>query len=184
MIRSLTAAATLLLLALAARAGPDGDGAVGKPVPPWHLTDWINSAPLTVEGLRGKVVLVRWWTAPQCPHCAATAPSLNDFHKRYAGRGLVVVGAYHHKAKEPLRPGHVKEAAERFGFEFPVAIDHDWKTVKAWWLDSGDRRFTSVSFLIDRKGVVRHVHPGGTYAPGDAAHATMQKKIEELLNEK
>jgi hypothetical protein len=87
------------------------------------------------------VVLVRWWTAPGRPYCAAPAPALNEFHARYKGKGLVVVGLYHHKADAPLDPAQVKRSAEEeFGFRFPVAID--------------------------RRGVVRHVHPGGQYARG------------------
>ena len=71
----------------------------------------------------------------------------------------MVVGFYHHKAATPLDPAQVKGAAEEFGFRFPVAVDAEWKTLKRWWLATGDRRWTSVSFLLDRRGVVRFVHP-------------------------
>jgi len=62
--------------------------------------------------------------------------------------------------------------------------DPDWRTLKRWWLDTGDRDLTSVSFLIDRQGVIRHIHPGGQYVKGDKAYAGMKVKIEELLREK
>ncbi len=159
---------------------------VGLPAPAWLIAkpDWQNSPPLSVARLRGKVVLIRWWTAPTCPFCKASAPALNAFHKKYAGRGLQVVGFYHHKADTRLEPAQVKEWAADFGFKFPVAIDRDWRTLRRWWLDHDDKAWTSVSFLLDRKGVIRHIHPGGQYVEGDPAHASLQRAIETLLAEK
>jgi len=63
-------------------------------------------------------------------------------------------------------------------------VDPEWRTLKQWWLDRGDERWTSVSFLLDRKGVVRHIHPGGQYVKGDKDYDAMKAKIEELLAEK
>jgi peroxiredoxin len=160
------------------------DKPLGTTPPAWELRDWIHSKPLTLAELRGKVVLIRWWTAPGCPFCAATAPALQEFHAKHKDQGLVVIGVYHHKAATPLRVEEVKRQAERLGFPFPVAIDPDWKTLKRWWLNDGKRRWTSVSFLIDRKGVIRHIHPGGQYVKGDKGYAALEAKIQELLKEK
>jgi thiol-disulfide isomerase/thioredoxin len=85
-----------LFLSLACTPLRAGDSPVGTKAPEWEAAHWLNSKPLALEGLRGKVVLVRWWTAPGCPYCAATAPALNEFHARYKDKGLVVVGFYHH----------------------------------------------------------------------------------------
>jgi hypothetical protein len=76
----------------------------------------------------------------------------------------------------------VERYAKVFEFEFPIAIDPDWTTLRSWWLNQ-DRRFTSVSFLIDRRGVIRYVHPGGQYVKGDAQHARLEAAIEQLLVE-
>lgn len=160
------------------------DSLLGRPAPPWNVTNWLNSPALRLEALRGKVVLVRWWTAPGCRYCAATAPALNEFHEQFAAKGLVVAGFYHHKSDDPLEPDHVARHARKFGFKFPVATDPDWRTLKNWWLDRGDSDWTSVSFLIDRKGIVRHIHPGGQYVKGDKAYRELRGKIEELLDEK
>lgn len=160
-----------------------GEPLLGTKPSEWQATDWINSKPLTLKALTGKVVLVRWWTALDCPFCAATAPALNEFHASYKDRGLVVVGLYHHKARKPLDTAQVKRSARDLGFRFPVAIDPDWKTLRSWWLDGGERRWTSVTFLIDRKGVIRHVHPDGKYVKGDKAYRALKAKIEELLKE-
>ncbi len=173
----------LLQTGLAAGASAD-ESPVGTRPPEWEVGNWINSKPLALKDLEGKVVLVRWWFGPGCPFCTATAPALNAFHDRYRERGLVVVGFYHHKSKAPLDLDKVKALTDRMGFRFPVAVDHGWKTLRAWWLDGHERGWTSVSFLLDRKGVIRHVHPGGKYVEGDAAHAELKAKIEELLAEK
>ncbi len=162
-------------------ADDQGAALLGAKAKEWHLEQWQNSTPLTLEELKGKVVLVRWWMAPDCRYCAATAPALNEFHAAYMDKGLVVVGAYHHKSTGPLKVEEVKAQAEKLGFKFPVAIDPEWKTLKDWWLDKQDRDFTSVSFLIDKQGVIRFVHPGGQFVKGDKNYAALKGKIEELL---
>jgi thiol-disulfide isomerase/thioredoxin len=153
---------------------------VGKPVPAWDV-DWMGETPIAPADLRGQVVLVRWFTEG-CPYCAATAPTLVAFHDELADRGLRVIGFYHHKADDPVDLAKVRALADRFGFRFPVAIDRDWKTLERWWLDDHEG-WTSVSFLIDRKGVVRYVHTGGSYAPGSADAVQMRRWIDQLLAE-
>ncbi len=160
------------------------DKLIGQSAPEWQVTNWMNSPALHLKDLRGKVVLVRWWTAPNCPYCRATAPALNEFYERYHAQGLEVIGFYHHKSPEPLEVETVRKYATKFGFKFPVAVDSDWKTLHQWWLDGGQRDFTSVSFLIDRQGVIRHIHPGGEYVKGDRDYDAMQAAIKKLLAEK
>jgi peroxiredoxin len=174
-------AALSWMLAANAQAAEDP---VGKKAPEWDVTDWMNSKPLSLKDQVGKVILVRWWTAPGCPFCEATVPALNEFHTRYKDKGLVVIGFYHHKESTPLSPAKVKESAATFGFKFPVAIDREWRTLHRWWLDDHERKWTSVTFVIDRQGTIRHIHPGGQYVKGDKAYTALKAKIEELLQEK
>lgn len=161
----------------------EGAELIGTPAPGWEVSEWVGSPPLPFASLRGKVVLIRWFTATDCPYCSATAPALNRLHRDYAGKGLVVIGMYHHKQPEPLRLSDVEGWVREYGFEFPVAIDRDWRVLKRWWLDAKERSFTSVSFLLDRRGVIRHIHPGGSMVLGTPDFAAMQAKIEELLAE-
>ncbi len=182
MVRRLVGTALALLLAAPA-AAREGSDLMGTRPPEWQVGHWLNSEPLTLRGLAGRVVLVRWWTAPGCPFCAASAPALAEFHAAYRERGLTVVGLYHHKSPAPLDPEEVAAHAARFGFAFPVAIDFDWRTLRRWWLDGRDRAWTSVSFLLDRQGRIRHVHPGGQYVRGDADYAALKAAIETLLAE-
>jgi peroxiredoxin len=164
-------------------SAPRSEGAdvIGTRPEGWQVRDWLNSEPLALEALRGKVVLVRWWTAPGCAFCESSAPALNEFWKRYRDRGLVVVGLYHHKSEDPFRLTEVKRQAARFGFEFPVAVDPDWNTLRRWWLEKHDRGWTSVTFLLDQHGVIRHVHPGGAFFEGEPGYDLLKQKIESLL---
>lgn len=169
------------LNAIAEASSPPQEGAelIGNAAPSWEAGEWINSKPLTLAQLRGQVVLVRWWTGPECPYCAASAPSLRAWHRQYRDKGLVVIGFYHHKSSTPLSRKHVAQLIERYRFTFPVAIDPEWQTLKRWWLDGHDRRWTSVSFLIDREGIIRYLHPGGSYSKEDVQ--AMEALMQSLL---
>lgn len=76
----------------------------------------------------------------------------------------------------------VHDYAKRFDYQFPIAIDHDWRTLQAWWLNTGQRDYTSVSFLLDRDGFIRYVHRGGL-APGGADFEALEGLIQQLLLE-
>lgn len=173
-----------LSLLLSVRPARADEKLLGTRPPEWQVTDWMHAKPLALQDLAGKVVLVRWWTAPGCAYRAATAPALNEFHDRYKDQGLVVLGFYHHKAATPLELTTVQRAAATFGFQFPVAIDPHWQTLRRWWLQEEDRPWTSVSFLLDRQGVIRHIHPGGQYVRGEPAYTALKAKSEEVLQEK
>lgn len=155
---------------------PDPDSGaemIGKPAPEFAFSRWARGGPLTLAGLEGQVVLVRFWT-DQCRFCRTTLPALERLRGAHARDGFVVIGAYH-----PHRPGvrrsdaEVLRIAHRLGFEGPVAVDQDWGTLERWWLAGHpDRNWLSASFLIDREGRVRWVQGGGEYHPAtDPGHA-------------
>ena len=75
----------------------------------------------------------------------------------------------------------IKEYTKKLGFKFPVAIDYEWETLNAWWLKTNPGEWTSVSFLLDRKGIVKYIHPGGQYIKGDGEYEKLQQEIEKLL---
>ncbi len=75
------------------------------------------------------------------------------------------MGVYHPKPPGRVNPGDVAADAKKKGFTFPIAIDADWSALRRWWL-TRDRDFTSVSFLVDRKGIIRYVQPGGEFHEG------------------
>jgi len=160
-----------------------GRDLIGTRPDSWTFDTWLNSAPLELSKLRGKVVLIRWWTAPGCPYCAASADALENWWRKYQDKGLVVIGAYHHKADTPLTREHVEAESKRLGFTFPVAIDRNWKTLRTWWLNRTDRGWTSVTFLIDRTGTIRFIHGGGAYVKGDPGYESLERALIESLNQ-
>ncbi len=172
-----------------------GDDRIGAAAPPLQFDVWLNSPPLTLEDLRGHVVLVRWWT-DTCPFCASSAPALRTLDEQYSTQGLKVIGVFHPKAgrNDPMDVARVQRAVESRQFVFPVAIDWDWRTgaLKDWWLTGPKRPATSVTFLLDKSGIIRFVHPGMEYHDDDGAegHAmcvsdmsSIRGAIEWLLSE-
>ena len=168
-------------LAAATRPGMSGQGLIGTPSPDWPERRWVQGGPLQLADLRGKVVLIRFFMDPECPLCRATAPALNALHEEFASRGLVVIGMYTPKPRpRPTSVDEVRRHVNAYGFRFPVAVDDDWGALRRLWLDRvPDADFTSSSLLIDRAGIVRHVHPGGAFAP-DAADAAARRDYDAL----
>ena len=93
------------------------------------------------------------------------------------------MGVYHQGPRAARCRDRARRYVEHYQFRFPVAVDPDWQTLKRWWLDGHERSWTSVSFLIDRRGVIRHVHLGGKLAPDTDDFRVMRAKIEALLAE-
>jgi peroxiredoxin len=180
----------LALLLTTAAASKEGDDRLGKPAPSLASLAWLRGR-LEDADLQGQVTLLRWWT-DGCRLCVNTAPALNRLHSDFARQGLAVIGVYHPKPPGPRSPDAVLSAARRLGFRFPVALDEDWTVLRRWWLGSGDRSYTSVTFLIGRDGRVRYVHPGGEFFPSERAEEARQNReyleirevIQRLLHEK
>ena len=153
-------AALLLAPFLAAGDGPDFDGLA-----------WVDAAP----DLKGKVALVRWWTNG-CKLCSSSAPQLAELSKKAA-----VVAVYHPKPPRDVTAEDVRGFAKEIGMPGTLAIDRHWKVLDRW-MAPDKRSFTSLTFVLDRKGKVRHVHSGGVIEPADAKELSQQ--IDALLAEK
>ena len=177
----LLALGAALSLAAAPASLPARGAKVGEPAPAWSFERWTRGGPLSLEALRGKVVLVRWWT-DGCHYCAATLPALETLRERHARQGLVVVGAYHPKPPRDVSDRKILAFAGKLGFGGPIAVDREWSTLDRYWLGGHpERSWTSVSFLIDRAGVVRWLHGGGEYHPSsDPEHASCELEYREL----
>jgi len=161
---------------------------IGTKAPEFEGLIWLNTEPLTINDLEGKVVLVRFWLVG-CPFCINSAPSLVEFHKKYSEMGLVVLGIHHPKSKETTNNDIVIKQAKVFGFEFPIAQDSEWKTINSYWLGKKKRSYTSSSILIDKNGIIQFVHDGGEFYRSDsdlkanAAFEAMEENIVKLLKE-
>lgn len=172
-----------------------GADRIGVAAPPFRFDAWLNTEPMALADLRGRVLLVRWWT-DTCPFCASSAPALRTLHQQYASRGLTVIGVFHPKARrdDPLDMPRVERVVAQREFEFPIAVDWDWRngTLRDWWLTGPDRPATSVTFLVDKQGTIRFIHPGMEYhdESGPKDHAmcvddmgAIRGTIERLLAE-
>jgi len=170
-------------------APKEGLEIIGTKAPPLDGLKWLNSDPLDIERIAGNVVLIRFWLV-DCPLCENTAPSLVNLYKKYKDEGLLVIGIHHPKSEETRDPGLVLSRARALGFDFPIAQDNDWKVLKSYWLKGENRSFTSVTFLIDKNGVIRFIHDGGEFYKSDKnfeannSFQEIEKKIQELLEEK
>src|SRR5688572_14821120 len=131
---------------------------------------WHNSPPLTMAGLKGRVVLVEFWTY-SCINCIHVLPHVKQWHQRYHDQGLVVVGVHTPEYGEERSASNVKAAIERFGIEYPVAQDNGYRT----W-DAYGNRFWPALYLVDRDGKVVYRH----YGEGD--YDVTEARIRELLS--
>lgn len=133
------------------------------------INNWINTPPLTMSGLRGKVVLVEFWTY-SCINCIHVMPYVKQWHETYKDRGLTVVGVHTPEYGYEKITRNVEAAVKRFGIEYAVAQDNGFAT----WNAYGNRYWPAV-YLIDRDGHVVYEHFG------EGGYAQTEAKIQQLL---
>ena len=130
------------------------------------LTNWLNTPggkPLTLAGLRGKVVLVDFWTY-SCINCVRTLPHLKAWDAAYRKSGLVIVGVHTPEFAFERVPSNVRSAVRRFGVRYPVGLDNGYKTWNAY-----ANQYWPAEYLVDRTGHVRRTHFGeGEYGETEA----------------
>lgn len=173
--------ATLFALAasLAAMHGKGGDARAAAPVPqsssPFQslgaAVSWVNSPPLAPEGLRGKVVLLDFWTY-SCINCLRTLPYIRAWSDKYRDLGFVVVGVHTPEFGFEHRPENVERAAARLGITFPVAVDSS----RAIWQAFGVEGWPSLYF-VDAAGRVR------SRQVGEGGYEQAERVIQQLLRE-
>ena len=132
---------------------------------------WLNSPPLSMEELRGKVVLIDFWTY-SCINCERTLPYVRNWHEKYSDRGLVVVGVHSPEFEFEKDLDNVKEAIVRLGVSWPVATDNQFRTWRSY-----ENRWWPHKFLIDQDGQIRYHHIG------EGAYEETELHIRNLLEE-
>jgi thiol-disulfide isomerase/thioredoxin len=132
------------------------------------LDGWLNSRPLTVNGLHGKVVLVDFWTF-SCVNCVRTIPHLQHLQQTYGSRGLVIVGVHSPEFDFEKQRSNVVAAVQRFGVTWPVALDSEMNTWNAY-----GNQYWPAEYLLDQSGRVAYVHDGeGDYDVTESAIAAL-----------
>jgi cytochrome c biogenesis protein CcdA/thiol-disulfide isomerase/thioredoxin len=132
---------------------------------------WINSEPKTLADLKGKVVLVDFWTY-SCINCIRTLPFMKMMDQKYRDSGLVIVGVHSPEFEFEKNADNVKKAVADFGIKYPVVQDNDFGTWRAY-----SNMYWPAKYLIDRDGHIRYTHFGeGEY---DKTETNIQKLLEE-----
>jgi cytochrome c biogenesis protein CcdA/thiol-disulfide isomerase/thioredoxin len=139
------------------------------PAPDFHgVTRWLNSEPLTLRGLRNRVVLVDFWTY-SCINCLRTLPYIRAWDERYRDAGLTIVGVHSPEFAFERVESNVRENVRKLGVRYPVALDNDFVTWQSW-----RNQYWPAKYLIDKRGHVRYYHFGeGDYAETEEAIRTL-----------
>lgn len=132
------------------------------------LQNWVNSGPLTLAALKGKVVLVNFWTFG-CYNCKNTIPHMKALYDKYHDQGFEIVGLHAPEFDYEKDAANVKRAVAKEGIAWPVAQDNGFKTWRRY-----KNGFWPAFYYLDKSGKVRHLHIGeGGYANQDAVVAAL-----------
>jgi thiol-disulfide isomerase/thioredoxin len=145
-----------------------------KPAPAIDLKRWINTKPLRPADLEGKVRLVEFWTFG-CVNCQNTVMAMREIHGLYAKKGLLVLGIHTPEFPKERDSVAVAAAVREQGIGFPVALDNDYATFRAF-----KNRYWPALYLLDRKGIVRATHVGELHV-GTRAWSNFCAAIEQQL---
>ncbi len=132
---------------------------------------WFGSAPLTIASLRGKVVLIDFWTYT-CVNCQRTFPYLRQWHEKYKDKGLVIIGVHSPEFEFEKNEKNVAQAIKDFKLTYPIVQDNDFATWRAY-----NNRYWPAKYIIDKEGYIRYTHFG------EGAYDETEKVIQELLKE-
>ncbi|HAT1596129.1 TPA: redoxin domain-containing protein [Legionella pneumophila] len=136
------------------------------------ITAWINSPPLTLASLKGRVVLIDFWTY-SCINCIRTLPYLKAWYQTYKSQGLVIIGVHSPEFAFEQEYQNVKQAVEKYQIHYPVALDNQFQT----W-DNYGNHYWPAHYLIDKQGRVVYIHFG------EGQYAVTEHNIQVLLGAK
>jgi thiol-disulfide isomerase/thioredoxin len=145
---------------------------VGMKAPDIASQTWLNSAPIHLSDLKGKVVMVEFWTFG-CYNCRNVEPHVKEWHRKYAGQGFVVIGVHSPEFTYEHDLEQVTRYLREHDIRFPVSIDNDFST----WNRYGNRYWPAM-YLIDKQGVIRYVRVG------EGGYQEIERLIQALLAEK
>jgi hypothetical protein len=168
----------LIFSQFALAAGADAAGRDGRPLPEFThqaAADWINSEPLMVPDLRGRVVLLHVWTF-ECWNCYRSFPWLETVVERFGPRGLVTIGVHSPEFDRERIRDDVVARAKKFGLRHPTMIDNDLSYWRAL-----DNRYWPAWYIVDQRGIIRAVVVGETHA-GDHRAVAIEETIDSLLS--
>lgn len=175
--RHLLKTALAALSVLVAACGSSAQAQQGQQAPEFPVRsaqEWINSAPITLASLRGKVVLVDFWTF-ECWNCYRSFPWLNSIEDKFRSEGLAVVGIHTPEFEREKVISSIRDKVREFKITYPVMVDSDHATWNAY-----NNRYWPAFYLIDRKGKIQALYVGETHA-GDSQAKAIEAQIKTLL---
>jgi len=140
-------------------------------LPALEATEWIGTPPLTPKSLKGKVVLVDFWTY-SCINCIRVTPYLNAWADKYRDQGLIVLGVHTPEFGFEKRPENIQEEMQRFHIAYPVAVDSEYRIWSAF-----SNQYWPAFYLADAKGRIRY------HQFGEGNYAETESAIQQLLAE-
>ena len=143
----------------------------GLPAPEISSGQWINSEPLTLKSLHGRVVLIEFWTFA-CYNCRNTLPSLKKWDAQYRDKGLTIIGVHTPELDFERDIDQLRREVAGLGINYPVVTDQDYSTWKAYGVEAWP-----TLFLLDKQGRVRWTHVGEGYY--DETEQVIQKLLSE-----
>ena len=132
---------------------------------------WINSEPLTLKGLRGRVVLIEFWTFA-CYNCRNTLPTVKEWDARYRDKGLTIIGVHTPELDIERNIDSLRREIASLGIKYPVVSDNDYSTWKAYKVEAWP-----TLFVLDKQGRVRWTHVG------EGAYTETEEVIKKLIAE-
>ena len=132
---------------------------------------WINSEPLTLKSLHGRVVLIEFWTFA-CYNCRNTVPTVKKWDAQYRDKGLTIIGVHTPETDLERNEADVRRKVAALGIKYPVVTDNDYSTWKAYGVEAWP-----TLFLLDKQGRVRWMHVGEGYY--DETEAVIKKLLAE-----
>ena len=132
---------------------------------------WINSEPLTLKGLHGRVVLIEFWTFA-CYNCRNTLPTVKKWDAQYRDKGLTIIGVHTPESDLESNLNDVRREVAELGVKYPVVTDNDYSTWKAYKVEAWP-----TLFLLDKQGRVRWTHVGEGYY--DQTEEVIRKLLAE-----
>jgi cytochrome c biogenesis protein CcdA/thiol-disulfide isomerase/thioredoxin len=168
---AMNAGPTMMMKAKPAAAAENALPVEGQAPSLAGAVEWLNSPPLTMEGLRGKVVLVDFWTY-SCINCLRAIPYVRAWAEKYKDQGLVVIGVHAPEFAFEKNIDNVRQATKDLKVEYPVAIDNDYAIWRAF-----NNQYWPAHYFIDAQGRIRHHHFG------EGEYDQSEKVIQELLAE-
>ena len=139
------------------------------------VTEWVNSKPLKLADLKGKVVILHFWTNG-CINCVHNYPHYREWNKLYKDKEVTMIGVHTPEFDAEKKIEAIKAAVKKHELTFAVAVDNDAANWKAW-----KNNYWPCVYLIDKNGEVRHRWEGELGIDGEA---TMRTRIDDLLAEK